>query len=762
MAQTDVGRDVLAVAAVVAVMALSPAHRALASEVTIVVEVDTRALPGEKSPGQVEVMVAEAATREIVARHTLGELPATIAAVVPETASGWVVEATAPDWWAPATRVAADDRGASVALVPMGRVRFQLDGRDVGVSGLDSESVRIVGRLWNPGKRLERGVYGGSCSVDVKDDTPEAEVSCPFARDEKADLHVSLGAFLPWARAGVTVGRDSNFGVVPPVRGAGVFGSLRTPAGEGPFLLALAPRNGALPVTSWTDGFGAFGFEGLAAGTWDLYMEESPNDRWTVRVESLLDQVDLGEITSAATNRFALDVFAPTSILEGLEASAYRIRFGDDGRPDGNLMARYMAERSFEGSLTFNWSGLPAGHYRIFLEGLWGSRWHTEVVEFGDAGRHVVDLDLLVVRGRIRRGGEPLEDVLIWFGGLNGGERVVLRSREGGRFEGFLPRRETWGEHAGSWAFQVTPAPACDPCEGDWIWGGWRDFDPRQSAIGGAVEVVEGSDGVARVDIDLPNGHIEGRLVRLDPQGRTHGVAGARVEFAAGQRWAFGTSQAAAEDGSFEFTGVPDAVVSLRGEAHVDGQILRSDPVELRVSEDEPVKDLDIVLRPQRRIRFLVRSRGSAVARAVAVLRYRDPGRGVVRERGLTGTDGSVGFWLSGSSGPVELVVHAEGLGTDGWRGGAPFAEDAEIELSDARGDLVLPGPAGSMDGAIVSTKGVVMHLQALRANGQVREWESRDLVRNLAPGRYSWCPAPGECNEAVVIADTFNVIRNP
>lgn len=740
-------------------MTLLPVQLALASEVTITVDVEPRALPGEKTLDQAEIIVAEAATREIVARHVLRALPGTIVSVVPETASGWVVQAAAPDWWAPTTRVAADAREASVILVPMGQVRFQLDGSDVGVGTLDGESVKIVGRLWSPGKRLPRGVYGGSCQVVVGDEARDATVVCPFALDEKADIQVTLGPFVPWTRAGVTLDRDSDFGLVTPVRGARVFGNLRTAAGERRFLLALAPRNGALPATSWSDAFGVFGFDGLRPGTYDLVLEESPNDRWTVRVDSLVDRVDLGEVASAAPNRFALDVFAPAGILDGLEVSAYPIRFRDDGRPDGNFLARHVAERSFEGGWSFTSSGLPAGHYRVVLEGPWGNRWHIETVEFSAFGRHSAALDIWKVRGRIRRGGEPLEDVLVWFGGLNGGERIVFRSREAGRFEGFLPKREDWGEDAGSWAIQVTPAPACDPCEGDWRSGDWDGFDTPEGVAGGKVVVVEGVDAVARVDIDLPDGRVEGRLVRLDPDGVTkRGVAGAQVELDVEKAWFFGWSAVTSKGGNFAFTGVPDGVVRLNGQAALDDQLLRSDQVELRISGGETVDDLELVVQPQRRIRFHVRSQGGGVVGAVALIRYVDPGRGEVRQRGLTGVDGSVGFWLPQSLDSLELVMFAEGLGTESWRGSVPATGEVDVALSHAKGDLLLPASVGSRNGAIISARGVVTNLSSLRSNGQLYEREGDQVVRNLAPGHYSWCPEPGECIAATVIADTLNM----
>ena len=93
--------------------------------------------------------------------------------------------------------------------------------------------------------------------------------------------------------------------------------------------------------------------------------------------------------------------------------------------------------------------------------------------------------------GRIQRGGEPLEDAMVWFGGMYGFERVSFRSREEGRFSGFLPRE-------GYWPVEVTPAPDCDPCEGSWDRDGWGDFDSSEISGAGSFEIEADSDGIAR------------------------------------------------------------------------------------------------------------------------------------------------------------------------------------------------------------------------------------------------------------------------
>lgn len=745
------------------VVALLPVVPPGAAQVPMSIRVEARTFPGEAAPKGAEVALAVAGVPETAERYVLHEVPGTLRILVPAAASGWIVNAKAPGWWAPTIRSVAGKEEVLVTLVPEGSVQFELEGDDVAVDALDSSSVRVFGRLWTSGERLDRGVFGGPCEVGEGRDSRGVSVLCPFALGETADLHVTLGPFLPWARPAVTVGRNSDFGVVTPVRGATVSGSLQGGGdGEGPFLFALTPRRGAMPATTWTDGHGAFVFEGIGLGTHELHLEQSRLDRWTARVNSLSDWVDMGVVASAAANRFTLDLVASPTLLEqeGLAVSAFRIVERDDGRPTGLLGTRHVGQALFDGSSLFAWSGLPAGPYRVFVEGAWGNRWFTEVVDFAPSARGAVEVDVVRVRGQVRRGSEPLENVLIWFGGLHGGQRIVVRTGHAGRFEGLLPRRLGLAEEWGAWGVKVTTVPSCNPCEGDWRDGGWGAFDPRASmSDAGVLEVVEGVDGVARLDIELPDSRIAGNVVRMAGEAGSRAVVhGARVRLVAegvGEReWSAVTSEA----GTFEFLGVPEAVVEITATAGVGDQLLRSDPRSFRLAGGEEVEDVEVVLRPQRPVRFLVRSRGSAVPVAVAVVRYNDPRRGQVSNRRTTNNEGSVTFWLPFSNETVDLIVHAEALGSNGWRFPAPPTEEVQIDLFEARGDLVLPA---GREAFIVNAFGVEMTVAWLRGNGQVRDMEEGRLIRNLAPGHYSYCVEQGECTGVQVIAGVINKITD-
>lgn len=726
-------------------------HRPLTAQVAISVQVEANLVPGEASPDQAEVLLALAPTREIVGGYTVSEIPGSVTANVPPAANGWIVEVSAPGWWAPTARVTSDNPEASLVLVPEGRLRFRLEGADLGVETLDSGSVRVFGRVWGEETRLGRGIHGGPCEIDLDRDDRNASVTCPFALGVKADLQVFLGPFLPWIQSGVVVAENTDFGAFNPERGASASGRVRAAVGQGALLLALSPRNGSFPFTTWTDEQGVFAFEGLASGTYDLHLEQSPRDRWAVRVESVLDQIDLGEIVSAAANRFSVDVSAPHAILPNLTVKASRVSLREDGTPAPRVFGQHLAKRSFDSGSIFVWSGIPGGSYLILVEGQWGNRWHREHIDFSAASHHAIDMDGVQIRGRIRRGAKPLEDVLVWFGGLTGGERIAMKSRHDGRFEGWLPTRAHLGDSGDEWHVQVTQAPACGPCEGDWTT--WQSFDSGQVVNAGVVEIVENVDGVGRVEISLPDGRISGRVLRVDAEtaDRT-ALSGATVRLSARDHGRWDWSTVTSEEGGFEFLGVPEGEVDLSAEARVDDQIFRSGRTQLQLSEGAAVEDVEIHLEPQQLFNLLVRTRNGPLRNATVLLLDTESAAARVQ---WTLANGSTQFWVP-SDRLVQFVVLASGLGADGWRVRLPPEGDLEVELFDTRGDLLLPD---TVEATIVNSRGVALRLSVLRHVGQIRDTEEGEVIRNLAPGSYSYCPRDAECAMVHVIAGTLNRI---
>ena len=730
-----------------------------AGEVEMTVHLGAVASRDEAPTGDVTIEFTEASTRVPVASHTVEAssdeqiLQVTVPAL--ESQSGWFASARSPGWWSSTAYIAPDEREVSLTLVPEGVVHFAVDGTDKGVDLLRTGHVWIAGEVGNRGVRLERGLYGGPCEVDREPDRREVLIACPFARDETVDLRVRLGLFLPVLRSEVTVTAGTDLGLVEPVRGAVVTGSMGSNDGASHrFGMRQRDAYGAFGWSSWTDGGGVFMFEGLSPGAYELRLAGSDGDSWPVRIESLSDRIDLGQLESAAGNLLTVSFLVP-SVLEigDLKPTVWAATLGPDGEVESRSRMFEFDERGTDGS--FLWRGLPAGDYEVGVEDNRGNRWHHEVVSFFGHDRYTVELDAVPLVGRIERGGEPLENVMVWFGGMYGFERVSFRSREEGRFSGLLPRE-------GFWPVEVTPAPDCDPCEGSWDLDGWGDFDSSEISGGGNFEIEADSDGIARVAIDLAAGAVNGRVLRRNVEsGLLEPVPGARV-------WVWAVAEVAGErhdhrlpgswrrktdaSGRFEITGLPEWEYGISAETWVDDRELKSRELRLHVASADRIEDLELLLDNLRPVSIVVRSGGVPVSGAQMFVLF-PAGTPNVESGEYTDDSGVASLWLPMGAEVIDVVVRREGLGMIGWRFEVRDEAPLEVKMSPDRGDLRVPG---SWDAWLVTPGGVSVKigrtLAAVNDRGQIRTDGDEFVVRDLAPGTYSYCSPNGVCSRVEVV----------
>ena len=427
-----------------------------ADEVQLTIHLAAAASRDEAPTGDVTIEFTEGSTRapatSLVVEASAEERTFRVTVPVHASLSGWYARARSSGWWSSTAWVAPDEREASLTLVPEGVVRFAVDGADRGVDLLDPGNLRIAGWIGKSGVRLERGLYDGPCEVDREPDRREVLISCPFARDETVDLRVRLGPFLPLLRSDVTVAAETDLGLIEPVRGAVVTGSLgSTDASSRRFGMRQRDTWPPFGWSSWTDGVGVFLFEGLSPGTYELRLAGSDGDSWPVRIESLNDRIDLGELQSAAANLLTVSFLAPGVLEIGdLRPIVFAVTLGPGGDVEGWGRDFGFEERRSDGS--FVWRGLPAGDYEVNVEDSRGNRWHREVISFFGRDHYTIDLEAVPLVGRIERGGAPLENAMVWFGGMWGAERVSFRSREEGRFSGLLPREGFWAGRGDSGA----------------------------------------------------------------------------------------------------------------------------------------------------------------------------------------------------------------------------------------------------------------------------------------------------------------------
>ncbi len=756
----------LALVFVVASAPLSAALAQPAADIELTVRLSAVVTHDEAPAGDVAIHFVDAATRAPVTSYMVQAAPPeqTVQVTVPalESRSGWLLWARSEGWWSPAAFIPWDEREASLTLVPEGMVRFAVDGTDTAVDFLETGKVWIDGRVYRRRARLDRGLYGGPCEVDREPDRREVLIACPFARDEEVELRVRLGPFLPLLRSEVTVEADTDLGLVEPVRGARVTASLASPDGAS-HQFRLRQRDGymALGWVVWTDSGGALTFEGLTPAVYELGLAGSDGDSWTVRIDLLSDQIDLGQLASSAGNLLTVSFRLPSVLEIDLKPTVSSVTLGPDGEVERRERRFDFHDRGSDGS--FLWRGLPPGDYEVAIWDDRGNRWGHEVLQAFGQDHHYVDLDAVPLVGRIQRGGEPLEDAMVWFGGMYGFERVSFRSREEGRFSGFLPRE-------GYWPAEVTPAPDCDPCEGSWDRDGWGDFDSSEISGAGIFEIEADSDGIARVEIDLPAGTVSGRVVRRSAgSGVLEPIAGARV-------WVHATGEVAGKrhdqllpsswrrrtdaTGAFEVTGLPEWEYTIYAESYIDEREVQSRPLHVRMIGEDRIDDLELKLAEQKLVTVVVRSGGVPLAGAQTFVLH-PAGSGRTRANSHTGGAGTADHYLPPDVEVVDVVVRAGEIGMNGWSHDVRDGTPVEIDLSTDRGSLRVPD---SRDALLVTPGGATIRIGTLLAvnnKGHVRTDGDEYVVTDLAPGTYSYCPANGACTRVEVLPWAESRVRD-
>ncbi|MYH24873.1 MAG: carboxypeptidase regulatory-like domain-containing protein [Holophagales bacterium] len=756
-------RSSQALAVALAILASTVVAAQPADRVELTVRLDAVVSGDEAPSGDVTIEFSDASTREPVASWVVAasaeEQSFEVAVPTLESRSGWLLRARSEGWWSPAALIPWDEREASLTLVPEGLVRFAVDGTDTAVDFLETGKIWIDGRVDRRRVRLDRGLYGGPCEVDREPDRREVLITCPFARDEEVELRVRLGPFLPLLLSEVTVEADTDLGLVEPVRGARVTGSLPSPDGSS-HQFRLRQRDGfqALGWVAWTDSGGALTFEGLSPAAYELRLAGSDGDSWPVRIESLSDQIDLGPLVSFAGNLLSVSFVTPSVLEIDLRPTVSSVTLGPDGEVERRERRFEFHDRGSDDS--FLWRGLAPGDYEVAIWDDRGNRWGYDVLRFFGQDHHYVELDAVPLVGRVERGGEPLEDVMVWFGGMWGRERISFRSREEGFFGGLLPRE-------GFWPVEVTPAPDCDPCEGGWDTDGWGDFDDREVNDAGFFEIEADSDGVARIDIDLAAGAISGRVVRRGVEsGLLESVAGARV-------WVWAAGEVAGEQqdplqpgswrgrtdasGAFEVTGLPEWNYSIHAEAYVDERELQSAPLKVQLWDDERIEDVELRLADQRLVTVVVRSGGVPVAGAQTFVLH-SPGSGGVLANSYSDGAAEATHYLSMDAEYVDVVVRAEGFGMNGWRFDVRDGAPVEVDLTVDRGSLRLPQWRDGVyfrDARLYTPGGASIRigtLAALNDRGQIQKDGDEAIVNDLAPGTYTYCPKDDACTRIDIL----------
>lgn len=385
----------------------------------------------------------------------------------------WRVQAVAEGCWSAPSEVAGDAKVATLALWP---------------------STRIVATLAPP--RGEKAPQAVQLRLRGKE-IPDAIVDCARVKDRwscevpatELDVRVAAASFVPHYLWGVRPRLDA--GTLTLQRGASISGRAALPSRgeEGPITVTLAPdaftdapRASLAAFTTTTNDRGFFQFSGFEPGSWTVTASKSGWSAAQTRVvikeatETALADV----LTLRPLARVELTLDPPRDVggadwmvkLEREPSWGMRVPMGESASSEG----RWRSEP------------LESGLYFITVKDAGGTVVHTggQMIEPGMAPL-AIRIDRVVVRGTVALAGEPVKAGLTFND--SAGKRVRMTSDAEGHFEGAIARSER-----GTWSVQVTPE------------------DTRATITLRKIR-IEARDGVADVDIELPEGRVTGKAV---------------------------------------------------------------------------------------------------------------------------------------------------------------------------------------------------------------------------------------------------------
>jgi hypothetical protein len=464
------------------------------------------------------------------------------------------------------------------------------------------------------------GVEGGRWDCLV----PSAALDVRVSADGYAPVYLWDMHFDP--------GEQRDIGSVELRRGASVVGWVAPASGVAlrKVTVELVPRGfgspdeskmreGARGTKTIPNHRGFFEFQQVPAGTYDVVARlagHSPGRKTGLRVD------DPGEY---AIERLVLSPL--TRIEVAVDPPA-----GPENRPWTIVLERQEPLSPFVASLARASAGpdgrwvrenLEAGPYIVSVLDPLGSTLQRKTVNVTPEGTSLdIRLDQVLIRGTVSAGAERMPGFVSFEG--TGGSSIRIRTDDQGSFSGMLPRE-------GKWNVKIKSLDSR-------FYVNRRDIEVRRR---------EG-ERIAVVDINLPGGRIKG--IVLDERGEpsTADV----IVYRDGHPMA---DIAAAEDGTFEMTGIESGEASLRAVSHGAA----SEVVAYQVTQVAPPV-AQLVLRKLRSVKgWLTTSDGLPVPGAL--VRYFAAGN-VARKETVTDLSGEFALDAGADTSVISLAVLAPSL----------------------------------------------------------------------------------------------------
>lgn len=637
--------------------------------------------------------------------------------------SVWRLTASAPGLWLRSFVFAVGNEPSLQTL------RAYETGRIAGKVALapgEGKPQELALRFQSPPGETEFGVESTSCPV-----TDDGSFRCELPRG-KLDLRLGLRGFAPHYLWGVTLskGTTTNLGTLRFLPGASLSGTV---VAEPPLppstTVTVELRPSTVPSatgqapderihrwqrTAQLDERGHFQLTELAPGEYRVVARATgyvDGDSGPVEifagVESVLDQ----PVTLHPPARLEVALHPPVDpygepwrllLLSAKEPhhepDSYRGVAGEDG--------------------TWTLENVAEGPYRLSVRSS-SAEWLVEDVDVRtDAPAVEIEVPLVPVVGTVHWHGEP-RDVALWF--------VEVGTQKRSRFElvdedfsGYLPYEGPW---------QVV----------------LFDRTTRQRHVLEPVDVqISKASGVARVDLEVPDGEIHGQVV--DPEGKP--VSGVEVEAQlSGLRVASSTTRTG-PDGHFSFSLLSPGAYLLAA-SHPD-YTMASAQVQLQESLLPP----EVVLRLRRMqpLRITVSASGLPVPGSWVLLVPVASGS-VMGElpNGSTNAQGYVDLAIPDNTVSLNALIFPPGFAAKVLHID-PSRKQFQADVSGSGGSLTLELPVQEQ-GLSYRGEFLILHDGAFAALSDFRSWsrargtwnpaEGRVTIPMLEVGEYTVCP-PG------------------
>jgi hypothetical protein len=576
-----------------------------------------------------------------------------------------------------------------------------------------TSSVDVTGRLRLPGTFTAESV-----TMTLRAAGPKAErivATCPVAADGSFrcqtpqgtfDIRIAMPGFVPIYRWAVDLGPPAaNLGQIVAQRAASVAGRVILNENHEPVSNATVEllERGDPPVVRQavkTNVRGFFQFTGVDPGTYGIRAKSkgvSPAHVSNVVVRETAET--LLEKPIALTPLAKLEV----SISPAMRAPKKLWRVDLQRSIPMTSYSRLVEQKIADTAGNVDFEALESGSYSITVRDGAGTVFARKALEIdGSPPPLFIQIAAVPIRGRLKSGTADLA-AQIEFSNSQG-ESLTIRTNDKGDFEGLLP-----GE--GKWHVDVTL--------------------PSRQELTLRPSEIRRRDGeeFARVDLNLPSGRIEGRVVDERGKGVKTGVRLTRDRVPE-------AATLSDEEGQFMLVGLGSGSVVL----DAGNQEMQSGAIPLDISDDTP--PITVTLHKSRKLKaWITTPAGYPVAGAT--IRYWDEIEG---GETMSNLSGMFELTLPSRGRAIDLLIVASGVPVKLMRLALPPSnERIHITTAAVPGRLLIRLPRRTPPWPTLSHDGVTASLMAIikpttfggaRPPGLTPE----GLLVDVDPGDYTVC----------------------